>query len=165
MKEAWRDVKGYEGYYQVSNTGKVYSVRSRKLLALTFEKGGYVSVELNVKGKNKRLKVHRLVAEAFLDNPNKKRTVNHKNSIRDDNDISNLEWATHSENIKHAFKYGDKDTHGESHSHNKLTEKQVIMILQLKGNLTQQKIADMFNVSRENISRIHRRLTWRHIQI
>lgn len=164
-EEQWKPVIGYEEYYSVSSIGNVYSVRRNNNLALSYEKkGGYVSVELNVGGKAKRVKVHRLVAIAFLPNPENKSTVNHKNSIRSDNRVENLEWATQSENILHAFKYGNKDNHGEKHSHNKLTERDVIIILSLKGKHTQQEIADMFKVSRENISRIHRRLSWKNIQ-
>lgn len=162
--ELWRDVRGYEGYYQVSNKGRVYSTRSQRNLSLTHEKRGYVSVELNVQGVNKRVKIHRLVAKSFIPPVEGKALVNHINSIRNDNRVENLEWCTQSENILHGFKYGNKDSHGENHSHNKLTEKQVIEILQLKGTVTQQKIADMFNISRENISRIHRRISWQHIQ-
>ena len=162
--EEWRDIEGYEGYYQVSSEGRVFSIRSDKHLSLREEKNGYISVELNLSGNNKRLKMHRLVAKAFIPNPELKKTVNHINSNRSNNNLNNLEWATQSENILHAFKYGYKDSHGENHSHNKLTEKQVLEILKLKGKATQQVIADTFKVSRENISRIHRRLTWTHIQ-
>ena len=164
MKEEWRDVVGYEGYYKISSTGRLYSIRSKRCLSLTLGRFGYLNVELNVHGKNKRVYIHRLVAMAFIPNPENKKTVNHINSIRSDERVENLEWATQSENILHGFRYGNKDSHGEKHSHNKLTEKQVIEILRIKGKATQQAIADSFNVSRENISRIHRGISWAHIQ-
>lgn len=162
--QQWRPIPGYEDIYDISSMGSVYSRKFRKTMALNLERKGYVSVELWKEGKNKRCKVHRLVAITFIPNPDNKRTVNHINSIRSDNRVDNLEWATQSENIIHAFKYGNKDQHGERHSHNKLTESQVREIRKLKGNKTQQQIAEMFNVSRGNIGLIHRGLTWSHIQ-
>ena len=100
MQEIWRDVVGYEGLYQVSNLGNVYSVRSKKILKPVTLKIGYSTV---VFPNKTRVYIHRLVAQAFISNPENKREVNHKNGIRNDNRVDNLEWVTPSENIRHCF--------------------------------------------------------------
>lgn len=93
MNEEWKDVVGFEGYYLVSNTGKVFSTRSEKLLKQK-KCNGYRRVNLSVNGKVESWTVHRLVAVAFIPNPENKPTVNHINEIKDDNRVENLEWAT-----------------------------------------------------------------------
>ena len=83
MKEEWKDIKGYEGLYQVSNLGRVKSLNYRrtgneKILSLRKHKNGYVYIGLSKNGKTKHLRVHRLVAETFISNPNNYLEVNHK---------------------------------------------------------------------------------------
>lgn len=75
---------------------------------------GYWTVHLSINGMSKVCLIHRLMAETFLPNPENKKTVNHKNSIRSDNRLENLEWATNSENQKHAFRYGGQKCHNAS---------------------------------------------------
>lgn len=105
--EVWKDIKDYEGLYQVSNTGKVKSIRTNgKLLKLHEDKGGYLIAYLYKKSKYKCFKIHRLVANAFIPNQEEKRTVNHIDGNKKNNSVNNLEWATHSENIIHANKTG-----------------------------------------------------------
>lgn len=121
MNEIWKDIAGYEGMYQVSNTGRVRSVYRRVkvsngtrvaegvMLRTEQISGGYVRVMLvNAMGVRKRHMVHRLVANAFIPNPQNKPEVNHKNSITNSNSADNLEWVTRSENHKYAFKYGNR---------------------------------------------------------
>jgi hypothetical protein len=104
----WRDVKGYGGIYKVSYNGFVYSYISDKYLKPGFSKGtGYYSVVLWRSNKDKRTHfIHRLVAEAFIANPENKRTVNHVLCHKTLNHVAWLEWATHGENNKHAIDHG-----------------------------------------------------------
>lgn len=114
MKEEWRDVVGYEGYYQVSNMGRVKSLdryiqckdgRTKlykgSLKKTTKHKIGYMCVGLNIDDVFSLYYVHRLVAIAFINGDHFDREVNHINEIRDDNRLINLEWVTHRENINH----------------------------------------------------------------
>ena len=96
----WKPI--LEGRYEVSNKGRVRSLVSNTLsgdgiMKLQKDKAGYVYVVID----NRLMLVHRLVGKAFLPNP--KETINHKNGKKDDNRVENLEWATHSENVRHAF--------------------------------------------------------------
>lgn len=101
MREAWRDVPGYEGLYQVSNKGKVYSVRSGTILQPARSGSGYRKINLCRSGASKQCHIHRLVAVAFLPNPENKPHVNHLNGDKTDNRADNLEWVTRSENQLH----------------------------------------------------------------
>lgn len=119
MKEIWNNIAGYEGYYQVSNLGRVKSVGrtinrnqkgnltiKEKIISSHILKNGYEKVDLYKNGKRKCEYVHRLVAESFIPNPNGKIDVNHINGNKTDNSVCNLEWTTRSENMKHAFNIG-----------------------------------------------------------
>lgn len=104
MQEEWRDVKGLEGLYKVSNSGAVFSIKANKLMAQFYTKKGYKHLMLRCPdGIRRHFSVHRLVAEAFIPNPTNLEEVNHLNMKRDDNRASNLEWCTHLYNVN----YGD----------------------------------------------------------
>lgn len=105
MIEIWKDVVGYEDYFQVSNTGKIFSKRTNKELKLRVNEKGYNVLATKIggrTGKNICLRVHVLVASAFIPNPENKPTVNHVDGVKSNNVISNLEWATISEQLQHA---------------------------------------------------------------
>ena len=109
MEEIWKDVKGYEGLYQVSNLGRVKSfdtkdkldrIRKGRILKGYKQGGGYLQVSLYKNGKHKKY-IHRLVAQAFIPNPEHKPQVNHIDEIKTNNMVSNLEWSTSKENLNH----------------------------------------------------------------
>lgn len=99
MNEVWKDIVGYEGLYQVSNLGNVKNIKRNKLLSLKPKKQGYVRVNLVKEGIHRTFTVHRLVAMAFITKEDNKNLVNHKNEIKSDNRVSNLEWCTHQYNV------------------------------------------------------------------
>lgn len=98
--EEWKDIDGYEGYYQISTFGNVRSIRSNRNLSLK-DRLGYKCVNLSVNGKARTFSVHRLVAKAFIPNYQNKPTVNHINEDKSDNRVDNLEWASSKEQNNH----------------------------------------------------------------
>lgn len=99
--EEWKAVSGYEGLYEVSNLGRVRSIKRRKILSLSILKDGYCQVGLCKLGERRYFLIHRLVAEAFVPNPASKPQVNHKDEDKSNNAASNLEWMTPKENINY----------------------------------------------------------------
>jgi hypothetical protein len=115
--EIYKDVVGYEGIYQVSNLGNVKRVlisrgvsKKNNNFIKPCKTNGYYCVRLTRNNVTKHFLVHRLIAIAFINNPNKYPFINHINGIKTDNSIKNLEWCTHSQNIRHAIEIGLKVT-------------------------------------------------------
>lgn len=117
--EIWKDVVGYEGIYQVSSLGRIKSLSRyvnrndghrrltpEKILISAKNYKGYMGIALIKDGQKYRTTVHRIMAKAFIPNPENKCDVNHINGIKDDNRIENLEWSTRTENVIHAYKLG-----------------------------------------------------------
>lgn len=108
MQELFRDIEGYEGLYQISNLGNVRSFKAVSKggnLKPVYRKG-YLTVTLRKNGVSKIHSIHRLIATAFIPNPDNLPVINHIDGNRGNNDISNLEWCTQLENMRHAFKTG-----------------------------------------------------------
>ena len=108
MEEIWKDIKGYEGKYQVSNLGRVKSLNYRrmgfeKILSPGLDGRGYKMAPLTICGKTKLLKIHRLVAETFIPNHNNYPCVNHIDGDKTNNNVDNLEWCTQKYNVQHAY--------------------------------------------------------------
>ena len=101
MQEIFKDIKGYRGFYKISNKGRVRSTGG--ILTPTDNGKGYLIIGLCKNGKRKNFYIHRLVAEAFIDNPEKKPVVNHKDYNTRNNDVNNLEWVTQKDNINHSI--------------------------------------------------------------
>jgi len=99
MKEEWKEIECFEGY-EVSNFGLVYSHRTGKFLTARMNHNGYSVVSLRINGKAKTKRVHRLVAEAFIPNTEQLPEVDHLNSNKQDNSVTNLRWATGSLNTR-----------------------------------------------------------------
>lgn len=147
MQEIWKDIPGYEGYYQASNLGLIRSIDRTiktkynklvplkgKILKQHIDACGYSYVSMYKNNKHSTLAVHRLVAMAFIPNPENKSDVNHKNCIKTCNVVNNLEWMTRSQNVKHAFDngLGTKYWEGKFGKHHHSSKK--INQLDLNGN-------------------------------
>ena len=108
--EIWKDIPGYEGLYQVSSLGRIKNVRKtlrdHKLLIPKVNAYGYYYTNLSKEGILKTIRIHRVVAECFVENINNKKTVNHIDGNKLNNDSSNLEWLTSQENTQHALENG-----------------------------------------------------------
>lgn len=105
MDEEWRDVVGYEDYYKVSNTGKILSKRTGKILKTQINPGnGYKMLVLSGEKEKKTVTVHRVVAKAFIDNPDNLGFINHKDENKMNNNASNLEWCTKAYNNTYGSK-------------------------------------------------------------
>lgn len=168
MEEVWKDVKGFEGLYQVSNLGNVKRLISQRvfaerLIGRTIDRYGYVKRVLSKDGKNNYFTEHRLVAIAFIDNQDDKSTVNHINGIKTDNKVENLEWNTILENHQHAIDTGLSTQRGITHHKCKLTEEQVLEIRKIGFSQTRMSLSKKYGVSRTNILGIIRGKFWKHI--
>ena len=119
IEEIWKDIEGYGGVYQISNLGNVKSlerivyhpdgrvqVRKERIMSKRESTDGYYMAKLNVNKKSKSIAIHRLVAQAFIPNPNNLPEVNHIDTDRKNNKVDNLEWCTHIDNIMYSVKLG-----------------------------------------------------------
>lgn len=176
--EEWRDIEGYEGLYQISNCGRVKSMArltktsrgngvrpvSEKILKPGVNTNGYLYVDLCKESSKKHILIHRLVASAYIENPESKTQVNHISSIKTDNRSKSLEWATPRENTVHAWTNGLCENVRET-ARNRLykinfvrklsdSDCENIRIRYATGNELQRELAYCFGVGQDYISRI-----------
>jgi hypothetical protein len=176
-----KKLQGYEDEYSIdeyglvmslerdakhSNRGTTRKVPSKKLSEWRNRKG-YVMVTLCKNAKKKSYPVSILVATMFVPNPDNKPEVNHLDGDKENNHKSNLEWATRLENQHHSIHVLGKHFYGEKHALAKLTEHDVINIIQLHktGNYTYAEISRMYNMEETQINRIVKRKSWKHLKI
>lgn len=178
----WRPVEGYEGYYEVSNCGKVRSIPRRvrvnnqngiftksypsKILKSYITTRGYELVKLCKKGVVKSYSVHRLVAKAFCSNTHEKPEVNHKDGDKLNNHASNLEWNTPSENQKHAFTEGlQKPQKGSKNGMSRLDEIDILFLhhWRSKGYYAKE-LAKLFGLSKNHAQDILGFRRWSYIK-
>ncbi len=175
--EIWKSFSGYEGLYELSNKGSIRSLSKKTgrgngyltkslIIKQNISNSGYLRVVLWKNNFCKNFSVHRLVAETFIPNPENKPQVNHKNGIKTDNRVENLEWSTITENMRHASKNGLLiGVKGEKNHNSKLTKEQVVEIKKIGNSKSQSEIADLYGVNRRQIGRILNNKRWKHIKI
>lgn len=171
--EEWKDVKGYEGLYQVSTFGRVKSfvVSPKGRIRKGVPALGYPQVQLKGYGDGtfETEKIHRLVAKEFIPNPDNLPEVNHKKGDRGDCRFWMIEWSTPSDNVKHAYRELGKrnmlsNQKGETHYATKLKVSDILKIRELyDAGIGKEKIAKMFKQKPRNIYKIASRRTWEHV--
>lgn len=160
--EIFKDVKGYEGFYEISNYGNVKSksYKGVKILKPAKLKNGYLNVIFCINQKKKHKLIHRLVAQTFLENPMNLPQVNHKDFNKSNNTVSNLEWCTEEYNNKYTFD-NNKLQRYENRPAAKLTKDKVLTIpLLIKLGATTDDLSNYFNVSRRCIDNIFEGKNW-----
>lgn len=160
-----KEIEGYEGRYSITKEGEVYShIRNRNLVPYK-DSNGYFMIGLRKDGNRKMYKLHRIIAEHFIPNLDNKPQVNHKNGIKVDNNLDNLEWVTNAENVQHAFDNGlAVGLKGEKNPSSILTEADVKEIRDLiKEGMKLKEIASSYNISRRSINNIKLNRTWKDV--
>lgn len=169
MEEIWKDVEGYKGLYQISNLGRVKSLKdnigNHRILIkkLSLNKNGYFFVRLWKNGIAKNCYIHRLTMVGFNSNVENKRTINHKDGNKQNNNIDNLEWNTYSENENHAYKLGLKSgLLGKLNPSAKLNQDEVDLIRKLRNEykIKLKTLSSLFDISIATISLISRNKLW-----
>lgn len=181
MVEIWKDIENFEGMYQVSDMGRIRSLARTKVLSngrkLTIREKiltghidtkGYLQVELRKDGKRNISCIHRLVASAFIENPERKEQVNHKDGNKRNNAVENLEWVTCEENIHHAWKHGlNTASKGQKHPNSILTDEQAKWIkehyIPRDKKYGMSAMARMFGISTCPIYNIIHEKGWKHL--
>jgi hypothetical protein len=146
------EYKIYLNKYHVYPDGTIYSIRHKRNLKPQINGYGY---HIQFLGKGNKVYIHRLVSQLFLENPQALKCINHKNGIKTDNRIENLEYCSHRDNANHMYQTGLKAT--------KLTEEDVMRIRTTEFFMPQRELAKKYGCTSVNISHIKTRKTWQHI--
>lgn len=162
--EQWVPIAGMEDY-AISSLGNYKRIKPfERIRKSSPNSDGYPRAMITINGKQKHLSIHRLVAKAFIANPENKLEVNHIDFDRTNNDVDNLEWCTRSENIAHTVAHNRQTSSlGVKNPRAILNEVQVINIRHMKGSAKTTEIAKLYGVSKETIKDIFKRRSWRHI--
>ena len=164
--EIWKDISGYEGLYQVSNFGRVkrfYKTTPPRILKPGIRRG-YSFVELSCSNEGEQRQIHRLVAQAFIPNPESKPQINHIDGCKTNNRIENLEWVTAAENMQHAFATGlMAGQRGEDNPKANLTDEQARFIRDNPDSLACTVLAEIFGVSKSTISDVQIGKTYKNV--
>jgi hypothetical protein len=157
--EEWRQAIGN---YQVSNLGNVMSPHGRVLRPYCNK--GYMTLAIRIGKSRSMVQVHRLVAMAFIPNPENKPNINHKDNNPGNNTVQNLEWCTQKENVDHAIRIGVYKKRGEDNQSTKLTSAEVLEIRELiVAGRDNYSIAEMYGITYQNVHAIKIRKSWKHI--
>jgi hypothetical protein len=174
--ETWKDIIGYEGYYSISNLGRVRCLKKSvrgvisdriapKIMVIHFNKfTGYYSVQFGEWGffEHQRFPIHRLVATHFVDNPNNFPEVNHIDGDKGNNHFTNLQWVTREQNIQHGFVTGLIETpKGQNHVCAKLTNEAVLQIF--NSPLGPRELSRKLNLPYSTVAAIRTGASWNHI--
>lgn len=175
--EEWKDVVGFEGFYQISNFGRLKSLggwcgtakRKEGIRSISYTHDGYAKARLMHQGKDKTVRIHRLVAETFIPNPENKETVNHKDGDKTNNFANNLEWVNRTEQMHHAYDLGLKASRIGSDNYNaKLTDEQVREIRKLYVRQSKEfgtvALAKKYGVTNRVIGLIIRGLAYKNVK-
>ena len=149
--------------FEISQSGIIRNVKTKYIKSQYVSDTGYYMITISKNNKSKPYRVHRLLANNFIENPKKLKEVNHIDGNKLNNDLSNLEWVSHFGNMQHAFSTGLANNTGVKNGMAKLNERKVREIKEfLKQGISQYKIAKKYNVSRSAILKIHLNKTWKH---
>lgn len=151
--------------FEISPSGIIRNVKTKYIKSQYVSDTGYYMITISKNNKSKPYRVHRLLANNFIENPKKLKEVNHIDGNKLNNDLSNLEWVSRSGNMQHAFSTGLINNTGVKNGMAKLNESKVREIRELlKQGISQYKIAAKYNVSRGAILKIHLNKTWKHVK-
>lgn len=165
-KEIWKPVVGFEGAYEVSSLGKLKRIadacgtHTGRIVRCSVVRRGYIRTALSYKSKITWQFVHRIVAMAFIPNPENKPCVNHIDCCPSNNKVSNLEWVTYRENTTHAQE-NNRIIVGEQCTFTKLKSSDILLIR--SSSLSVEELAEKFGVHPQTIKKVISKKTWKHI--
>lgn len=166
-KEVWRDIilDGEKSHYMISSHGRVMNSDTNNFLKSFPDKDGYLKIHIKTFSKDHHIGVHRLVALMFIENPENKEHVNHKDGVKTNNHVENLEWATPKENIAHSIANGLTQQRGEDNARAVYTEEQARAVCKMLEDYhnTPRKIAEELGVDESFVDGIKNGSRWVHI--